>query len=143
MKRQSFHRRLTRSILFGRFEPVETILSISAIIHGLWLLFPRWQLLNVGGSVTSVPRVSEVLIATLMVVAGFAHLSSLFWRWHGVHRHTVFVSFLLWGFISYLALLSAGLSSVLPVAYITITLVSAIIYLNVSIGYGVDSGHDG
>lgn len=142
MKHNSFIEKLTHSILFGRFEPIETVLSSSAIAHGLWLVFPRWQLLNYGVSVTSAPRASEITIAMLLMLVGTVHLASLLWGWHAVHRQTAFVSFLLWVFISYLAILSSGFSSVLPLAYTTITLVSAIIYLNVSLGYNVDVKKD-
>jgi hypothetical protein len=135
MLRRIITSRLIVALFTGRFEPIEAVLSLSSIVHGVWLLFPYWTVM-VDGSVSGAPRIYEQLLGAAMVVAGVVHLIGQMGgkRTFQLRKQASFIKFLLWGFLTWLALLATTASSVIWVPYATIMLVSAFVYLNVSVG---------
>ena len=127
--------RVFRAILFGRFEPIETIIAISAIIHGVWLLFPYWSVSGfLGQAVASGSRPQEAFIGGMITLFGLFHLAIMATNYGKLRQATTLTSFVFWAFLSWLSFLGTGLSNILWVPYITIMLASGVIYLNVSMG---------
>jgi len=125
-----------RAILFGRWEPVIAVLSVSACIHGLWLLFPGWQTTQV--SITGASREYERGLAYALIVVALTRVISLMMEWRSLVRHSTMAMFLLWGFLAWLAVIAFGFANILWIPYMTIMIVSAFSYLNISLG--VDNG---
>lgn len=126
--------RLLKALLFGRFEPIETVLALSAVVHGLWMLFPYWSTSTFADSITGASRPTEIVIGICMALLGMAHLASMAFVWSRLRRHIAFVKFLFWGFLTWLAAIALGLAGVLWIPYLSIMLISGFIYLNISIG---------
>lgn len=130
MKRQ-YIQRLAQTILRGRLEPVETILAVAAFVHGLWLTFPGWGL-AASSSPTAAPKYIELAFGLLFMVFAVIHLSCMHLNWERARKQSAFLIFISWLFIFALALLTVSLTSVIWIAYLTIMLLSAVVYLNIS-----------
>lgn len=122
-----------RPILSGRFEPIEVLLALSAVLHGIWLVIPYWAIRG-DVVITPAPRIFELVIGTSLFLLGSAHLASIKMRLKRLRKHMTFLKFITWLFLTFLAYLAVGPDSIIWIAYLTVSLVSAIVYLNVNSG---------
>jgi hypothetical protein len=129
-----FNRAVT-SILYGRFESIEVVHGLSAVIHGLWLIFPDWTLVYMRvDTVTTTPRAFERGFGFMMALIGLSVLAGVVTKRHRVRKTAGMTIFLMWFFLSMLAMLAGGPTGVVWVGYLTISFVSAVVYLNISTG---------
>lgn len=135
----SLVRRMLLALMQNRFEPIETVLSASAIVHGLWLLFPEWSTQAVE-SALGASRLQEVIVAVLFIVVGSLSFVALAWRLPRLLLTVDFLEFVGWTFFAALAISAAGLTNILWIPYATLSLLAAFVYLGLSIGgmRGVD-----
>ena len=115
---------------------METILAISAILHGLWLTFPNWALtlsttdpIAEGGS-----RIVELAIGILLLAAGVAHLTSIILDSKKYRKLITLWKFMMWIFVTMIAYSASDASSIIWIAYMTIAAVAGAVYLNISLG---------
>ena len=120
-----------RSLLFGRFEPIETTLSASSLVHGVIILsshlFYNKSLLGVNDSL-------EIFAGSSLVLAGVSVVRSICKDYTQVRRFSMFGQFLSWTLLTILVLVSPGLSVLVHFGYATLSLIAAFLYLNLSLG---------
>ncbi|MCA1799718.1 MAG: hypothetical protein LC650_00180 [Actinobacteria bacterium] len=126
-------KKLILAIMNNRFEPVETVLALSVMLHGFWLLLPQ-----LGNGIVleaiAFSRTKELVGGAVMVLFG---MISLFAIGQGNNRFLAtvdFAEFLGWFYLATLAFAAAGFASLLWVPYITLAALSAFVYLGVSVG---------
>lgn len=125
--------RIIRAIVRSRFEPVETILAISAVLHGLWLLFPYWGFAAAGSdTISGSPRTFEITIGIVLGMLGVLHFTALTWGLQKLRYNVAFMKFMAWFFFVWLAFIAAGPDSIIWISYLTISGISASVYLNIS-----------
>lgn len=78
----------------------------------------------------------ELAVAGLLALAGMVHLSGLLLGIYQVRRYGAFAKFIMWFFFTIIAVMATGFSSVVWFPYATLTLVSALLYLSISVGVG-------
>lgn len=139
-KRTSLFKRVLLSLLRSRVEPIQIILALSIIAHGLWVLFPQWVFHISMESISTFPRVLEMGLGGGMIIAGGVSVTSLLTQSKTLMRQADFAEFVSWVFLTVLAYLATSPESIIWVGYATLALVSAFIYLNVSVGadYGTE-----
>jgi len=127
--------RIIVPILTRKFEPVEAILGLSAIAHGAWLMTAGWQFLRLIEEPTIAPQSVEVTFGAYLAVLGLTTLASLS-RFipNSVRSWSNLLLFIGWLFAAAVAFVTTTATGIAWVAYLTIALVSALIYLNVSVG---------
>ena len=116
-----------------RFGPIESTICISAIIHGLWLIFPEWRTAT-GEAIGPAGHIVESVIGTGLIVVALAHLVAMFNDLNKLRRNTAFIKFMLWLFVAWIAFISTAATSIVWIAYLTIAFVEGLVYLNVSLG---------
>lgn len=121
---------MVRIIVINKFEPVESALSISAIFHGLWLLVLDWGLVYS----TPTPRAFEVVFGVMLIVVGVVVQTAMSRKWGLTRRMANMASFIGWVFATLLIVFTSGFTGIMWIAYTTISVVAAIVYLNVSVG---------
>lgn len=79
-------------------------------------------------------------LGTGMVGAGLVSVVGLITQFKPIMRHADFAEFVSWVFLTALAYYATSPDNIIWVGYATLALVSAFIYLNVSVGanYGVE-----
>lgn len=129
--------RMFRALLFGRLEPVETILCFSAILHGMWLVFPEWGVRAMDNSIGSTGRVFEILVGAFLAAIGAAQLGAMYGKLaRKIRINLALIKFILWSFLTWITLGAEGVENIVWVGYLTISLVSASVYLNISLKNG-------
>lgn len=111
-------RKILEALFFGRFEPVQTMLSVSAFLHGIWLI--------------SSMIISSMILGGMMISASAFVLYALWNGWRP--KHTEFFLFLCWLFFAVLGIVAHSAPPIIWLPYSTIALASAITYLNNSLG---------
>lgn len=123
--------KILKSLLFSRFEPIETVLSISAAVHGGIILFYSAffgiSLLNINNAV-------EVFAGGALVISSASVIRSLCKEYAEVRRFSAFGQFLSWLLLAALVSISESAISFLHIGYATLAIVSAFVYLNLSVG---------
>lgn len=117
----------------NRFEPIETVLAASAVIHGLWLMFPGWSYGGVDSAIGA-PRSCEIAASLLFITVGTLSFVALGAKAERMLRAVDFLEFLGWTFFAVLTASAIGLSNILWVPYATLSLLAAFVYLGLSIG---------
>lgn len=142
MKKLSLIERIVRAIIRTRLEPMEVILSLSAVLHGIWLFVPFWGFArNSPGTVSGQLRLSEIVIATALVTLGTLHFTAMAFGWPKQRTNIAFMKFMVWMFIAWLAFLATSAASIVWLSYLTIAFVSGAVYLNIS-SREIDPGDD-
>lgn len=134
MSNQPFTTKIIMAIVRSRFEPVETILAISAMLHGLWLLFPYWGFssASAGETISGASRMFEVGLGIVIFILGLLHIIALGWNLPRLRYNVAFVKFMAWFFFTILAVAAAGYSSIIWITFLTLSLISGSVYLNIS-----------
>lgn len=134
MSNQPLTTRIVLAIVRSRFEPVETILAISAMLHGLWLLFPYWGLggSEVGETISGTARIFELSLGSMMFILGLLHIIALARGLQRLRYNVAFLKFMAWFFFTVISVVAAGFSSIIWITFFTLSLISASVYLNVS-----------
>lgn len=139
VKKNVFVRILT-ALVASKFEPIEFVLAFSAAAHGLWLILAGMHFDTTFQTITGSTRTIEILFSIYMILSGLFVLVSARLE-HGAARSAADLGlFIGWSFACVLALVAAGFSGVLWMGYLTISLISALVYLNIRVGawYGTD-----
>lgn len=123
--------RLLKSLLFGRFEPIETTLSASAFVHGAIILI--YNFLS-SSSLLGVNSGLEVFAGSSLVISGVSVIRSLCKEYSQVRRFSAFGQFLSWTLLALIILSSGQFHYFLHFGYATLALIAAFIYLNLSVG---------
>jgi len=123
--------KIVKSLLFSRFEPIETVLSISAALHGgiivFYSIFFNLSLLNINNAV-------EVFAGGALIISSASVLRSLCKEYFEVRRFSAFGQFLSWLTLAALVSISEKAASFLHIGYVTLAIISAFVYLNLSVG---------
>ena len=123
--------KLLKSLLFGRFEPIETTLSASSFVHGITILsshfFYNKSLLGVSSGL-------EIFAGVSLVVAGASVAGSVCKDYDRIRKASMFAQFLSWTLLTIVVLLSPGLPVLVYFGYTTLALIAAFLYLNLSLG---------
>ncbi len=131
--KKSLVRRILMALMQNRFEPIETVLSASAIVHGFWLLFPEWSTRAVETAIGA-PRLYELGVGVAFIMIGVLSFVALAGRMPRLLRFVDFLEFLGWTFFAALAIAAAGLTNILWIPYATLSLLAAFVYLGMSVG---------
>lgn len=123
--------KLFRSLLFGRFEPVETTLSASSLVHGGIILSSH---LFYGYSILGVNDSLEIFAGSSLAIAGVSVVRSICKDYIQVRRFSMFAQFLAWTLLTVLVLVSPGIPILVHLGYATLSLIAAFLYLNLSLG---------
>jgi hypothetical protein len=123
--------KLFKSLLFGRFEPIETTLSASSLVHGLIILCSH---LFYGYSILGVNDSLEIFAGSSLAIAGVSVVRSICKDYIQVRRFSMFGQFLAWTVLTILVLVSPGIPALVHFGYATISLIAAFLYLNLSLG---------
>lgn len=123
--------KLFRSLLFGRFEPVETTLSASSLVHGGIILSSH---LFYGYSILGVSDSLEIFAGSSLAIAGVSVVRSICKDYIQVRRFSMFAQFLAWTLLTVLVLVSPGIPILVHLGYATLSLIAAFLYLNLSLG---------
>ena len=118
------------ALLFGRFEPIETTISASALVHGAILLGHNLifgPLLGVSGSL-------EVFVGSALCISGISIIRSICKEYRQVRRLSAFGQFLSWTLLTVIISYSPLVHYLLHFGYATLSLISAFVYLNLSLG---------
>jgi hypothetical protein len=123
--------KLLKSLLFGRFEPIETTLSASSFLHGTTILsshiFYNRSLLGVSDSL-------EIFVGISLVIAGVSVAGSVCKEYPLIRRASMFAQFLSWTLLTIVVLMSPGLPILVYFGYATLAFIAAFLYLNLSLG---------
>lgn len=120
-----------RSLLFGRFEPIETTLSASSSLHGAILLVSNFWL---GKSILEVNNSLEIFAGSLLLITGVSVVRSICKDYAQVRKFSAFGQFLSWTLLSILVFSSPGIHYFVHFGYVTLSLIAAFLYLNMSLG---------
>jgi hypothetical protein len=123
--------KLLKSLLFGRFEPIETTLSASSFVHGTIILFSH---IFYNKSLLGVNDSLEIFAGSSLVIAGVSVVRSICKDYTQVRRFSMFGQFLSWTLLTVLVLVSPGLPVLVHFGYATLSLIAAFLYLNLSLG---------
>ena len=122
MQKRQLLQKLAIAFFFGRFESLQVILGISAVIHGAMLYALHDEIIPI-----AVPLAS----GSILFGAGMFTLLSLLKYDLKMLKKANFLEFLSW---NYLAICSAiSTSFFYSVAYITLAAVSGILFINVGV----------
>jgi len=130
-----------RSVLSAKFRPLEFVLSVSAIAHGIWLTILGLECtVFSSGTLLILATQLELLFASYMVIAGSTSLIAMKLKISSLRRTSSMLLFIGWLFASVIAWLTVGFASMFWISYATISVISAILYINISSGVwvGVD-----
>ena len=123
--------KLLKSLLFGRFEPIETTLSASSFVHGSIILsshiFYNKSLLGVSSNL-------EIFAGISLVVAGVSVAGSVCKEYVRIRKASMFAQFMSWTLLTIAILLSPGLPILVYFGYATLAFIAAFLYLNLSLG---------
>lgn len=118
------------AILFGRFEPIETTISASAMVHGILLIgYNAFY-----GPLLGVNAGLEVFAGTALCISGVSIIRSICMEYHQVRRFSAYGQFLSWTLLSGLILYSPLVHYFLHFGYATLSFIAAFLYLNLSLG---------
>lgn len=127
--------RIIHAFFLSKFEPMETVLALSSILHGLWLMFPEWRFtLEAGTPIGEGSRYGEMGLGFLMFLFGAIHIFTIIIDSRKRRKGVLLTEFMLWFFITWLAITATSATSIIWIAYLTIALFAGLIYLNVSFG---------
>lgn len=110
----------------------QIVLAVSSMTHGLWIMFPEWVFHFGEESLSGAPRSLEAGIAGILLFSGlfmFLALARQKTKWE---RMSSLCQFMVWIFLTGLALMASSLTGILWIGYATITLLAGAIYLSVS-----------
>ena len=123
--------KLLKSLLFGRFEPIETTLSASSFVHGITILsshiFYSRSLLEVSNSL-------EIFAGISLTMAGVSVVRSMCKEYTQIRKASMFAQFLSWTLLTILVSMSPGLPVLVYFGYTTLSAIAAFLYLNLSLG---------
>lgn len=123
--------KVLKSLLFGRFEPIETALSASSFIHGLIII---GSLAVFDNSILGVNPSIEVFAGSSLVIAGVSLIRSICRDYSEVRRFSMFGQFLAWTMLTALILESPNFVPLVHLGYATLSTIAAFLYLNLSLG---------
>lgn len=134
MKRVGIVEKIIRSLIYGRFDPVETLISIFMIMMGTWLVAQetyRDTSTRFFGSGTTL-----AITALVFILLGVAHLVSIHFsvnghsRWFRIRANALFVMVMAMFFASLEVILNGGLISTRWLPWVFLTLIGAVSYLS-------------
>lgn len=124
--------KIIRVLVTSELKLAQIVLAISSMLHGMWILFPEWVFHFSEESLSGAPRSVESVIAGVLIFSGLFMLLALVRRKTRWERLSSLYQFMVWIFLTGLALMASSITGILWVGYATITLLAGAIYLSVS-----------
>jgi hypothetical protein len=123
--------KIIRALLFGRFEPIQTVISASSFIHGIIIIGSH---IMSGRSILGASPSLEVFAGLSLIASGILVVRSICKNYSSARKYSFFAQFMSWAVLSILIIGSPDIPALVYFGYATLSAIAAFLYLNLSLG---------